>query len=236
MADGMAALPPYDVVIPCHDRAHVVSDAVVSVLAQAHPPTRVVVVDDASRDGTPALIRRLEAEHQAVRALILPRNGGVGAARNVGIAGCASPWIAFVDDDDVWTPGAAEALLGAADGADVIAGFFARVGGDAPPGPPECGWDGGDIRAALRTGGVVGTSWSIVRADAARAIGGFDPSFASCEDWDFFTRIAADGGRFRRVDALVAHYRAVAGGRMIEDDAALTANGARVLAHPYLAG
>lgn len=231
----MSVLPAYDVVIPCHDRAHVLADAVRSALDQAHPPTRIVVVDDASRDDGPALIRRLEAEHPSVLALALPRNGGVGAARNAGIAACASPWIAFLDDDDVWTPGAAQALLGASEDADVVAGFFARVSGDGPPGLPECGWDGGDIRAALRTGGVVGTSWSIVRADAARGVRGFDPSFASCEDWDFFTRIAAAGGRFVRVGALVAHYRAVAGGRMIADDAALTANGARVLAHPYLA-
>ena len=229
------SLPAYDVVIPCHDRAHVVADAVRSVLAQAHPPTRVVVVDDASRDGTPALIRGLEAKHPAVRALTLPRNGRVGAARNAGIAACVSPWIAFLDDDDVWVPGAAEALLGAADGADVVVGHFARVVGNDEPGPAECGWDGGDIRARLRTGGVVGTSWSIVRTDVVCGVGGFDPSFTSCEDWDFYTRLAANGARFARVDALVAHYRAVAGGRMIDDDAALRENGARVLAHPYLA-
>lgn len=228
-------MPAYDVVIPCHNRAHVVADAVRSVVAQAHPPTRVVVIDDASSDGTPALIRRMEAEHAAIRALALPRNGGVARARNAGIAACVSPWIAFVDDDDVWTPGAAEALLRNAGDLDVVVGHFARVAGDGSPGPPECGWDGGDIRAALRTGGVVGTSWSIVRHEAVRGIGGFDPSFTSCEDWDFFTRIAAAGGRFGRVDPVVAHYRAVAGGRMIEDDAALAENGVRVLAQPYLA-
>lgn len=228
-------MPSYDVVIPCHDRAHVVADAVASVLRQAHPPARVVVVDDASGDGSRALIRRMEAEHASVRAPALPRNGGVARARNAGIAACVSPWIAFLDDDDVWTPGAAEALLGATDGRDVVVGLFARVEGDGPPGSPECGWDGGDIRAALRTGGVVGTSWSIVRHDAARDFAGFDPAFTSCEDWDFFTRLAAAGARFGRVDRLVAHYRAVAGGRMIEDDAALRENGARVLAHPYLA-
>ena len=228
-------LPAYDVVIPCHDRARVVADAVGSVLRQAHPPTRVVIVDDASSDGTPALIRQLEAEHPSVRALTLPRNVRVAAARNSGIAACVSPWIAFLDDDDVWVPGAAEALLGDADDLDVVVGHFARVTNDGPPGPPECGWDGGGIRAGLRTGGVVGTSWSIVRHAAVRGVGGFDPNFTSCEDWDFFTRLAAAGGRFGRVDPVVAHYRAVPGGRMIEDDAALAENGARVLAHPYLA-
>jgi glycosyltransferase involved in cell wall biosynthesis len=54
-------LPAYDVVIPCYNRAHVVADAVASVLAQDHPPTRVIVVDDGSGDESAAVIRGLEA-------------------------------------------------------------------------------------------------------------------------------------------------------------------------------
>ena len=226
--------PAYDVVFPCYNRASAVGDAVASVLGQSHPPSRVIVVDDASTDDGATVIRRLAAEHAAVQALILPRNGGVAAARNAGIAASTSPWIAFVDDDDVWVPGAASALLGRADACDVVVGHFARVVGDGPPGEPECGWDGGDIRDGLRTGGVVGTSWSIVRAATVYAVGGFDPSFRTCEDWDFFTRVAATSARFGRVDDLVAHYRTVPGARMIADPS-LAANEARVRAHPYLA-
>lgn len=229
-------LPDYDVVIPCHDRADVVGEAVDSVLRQSHAPSRVILVDDGSSDATAAVVRDLEARHPPVRALVMPRNGGVGHARNAGIAACVSQWIAFLDDDDMWVPGAAAALLGgsAAREADVVVGAFARAFSDGGVGPSQCGWDGGDIRAGLRTGGVVGTSWSIVRCDAVYAVGGFDPSFRTCEDWDFFTRVAATGRRFVRIDKLVALYRTVAGPRMIED-AALSADEARVRAHPYLA-
>lgn len=238
IADLFAAdrpLPAYDVVIPSFNRAHVVADAVASVLAQAHPPTRVVLVDDGSSDGGAAVVQRLAAAHDPqVIAAALPRNGGASNARNVGAALCRSPWIAFLDSDDVWLPGAAGALLAASEGADVVCGHFARVEGGGAPGPAECGWWGDDIRVALGHGGVIGPSWSIVRREAVLAVDGFDPSFHNCNDWDFYTRVAAEGGRFRRIDAVIAHYRTVTGHRLVSDHAIGAENARRVLAHPYL--
>ncbi len=228
-------LPAYDVVIPCFNRAHVVADAVASVLAQDHAPARVIVVDDGSSDTSAAVIRALEAAHgPRVVAAILPRNGGASNARNVGAALCRSPWIAFLDSDDVWLPGAAEALIAGGAEADVVCGHFSRVEGDGEPGPAECGWWGDDIRMALRHGGVIGPSWAIVRRATVEAVGGFDPSFHNCNDWDFYTRAAAAGARFARIDAVVARYRTVAGSRLVNDTAIAAANARRVLAHPYL--
>jgi glycosyltransferase involved in cell wall biosynthesis len=235
-ATGAAALPAYDVVIPCHDRAPIVGDAVASVLTQDPPPARVVVVDDGSRDDGAAVIRALAAAHpDRVQAVILPRNGGASNARNMGAALCRSPWIAFLDSDDVWLPGAARALLEAGRDADIVCGHFARVEAGGVPGAPECGWWGDDIRVALRHGGVIGPSWSIVRAATVFAIGGFDPSFHNCNDWDFYTRAAAAGAVFRRIDAAIAQYRAPGGHRLVHDRAVGAANARRVLAHPYLA-
>jgi len=232
-------LDSYDVVIPCHNRAHVVADAVASVLAQSPAPARVVVVDDGSRDDGAAVIRALAAMHPGVvQAVILPRNGGASNARNAGAALCSSPWIAFLDSDDTWLPGAARALLegGLTSGADVIVGHFARVEDGAAAGDPECGWDGGSIRAGLASGGVIGPSWSIVRRETVFEVEGFDPSFRNCNDWDFYTRAAHAGATFARVDATIALYRTVAGDRLVNDHTAGAANAARVLAHPYFAG
>lgn len=228
-------LPAYDVVIPCHDRAHVVADAVESVLEQDHAPARVIVVDDGSRDQSPAVIRSLELRHgPRVIAATLPRNGGASHARNVGAALATSPWIAFLDSDDVWLPGAARALLASGENADIVCGHFRRVEGDGAPGAPECGWWGDAIRSALVHGGVIGPSWSIVRRATVFAVGGFDPSFHNCNDWDFYTRAAAAGARFRRIEAAVALYRTVAGSRLVNDTAIGAENARRVLAHPYL--
>lgn len=229
-------LPSYDVVIPCFNRAHVLEDAVASVLAQAHPASRVIVVDDGSTDDGAALIRRMARENATVVPLLAPRNGGASTARNIGIAASTADWIGFLDSDDVWAKDAAALLLaaGARDRLDVVVGLFARITRDGVVGEPECGWNGGNIRSALAGGGVVGTSWSVLRREKVYAAGGYDPSFRTCEDWEFFVRVAATGARFGRVDQLVAYYRAVGGERLIEDDADLAANRLRVLAHPYL--
>jgi len=229
-------LPPYDVVIPCFNRAHVVADAVASVLAQDHAPTRVIIVDDGSSDASAATIRALAAADPRVTAVLLPRNVGASAARNAGVAIAQAPWIAFLDSDDVWLPGAARAMLGAPALAalDVVVGQFSRVEQGGDPQEPECGWDGECIRSGLASGGVVGPSWSVIRRDAVFAVEGFDPSFHNCNDWDFYTRAAAAGARFGRIDATVALYRTTAGGRLTHDDAVGAANAKRVLSHPWL--
>jgi len=228
-------LPAYDVVIPCYNRAHVVADALDSVLAQDHAPTRVVLVDDGSRDDSGAVIRRLADAHANVEAAVLPRNGGASNARNVGVSLCSAPWVAFLDSDDVWLPGAAHALLTPAEPFDVMVGFFARSVDGGAPGEPECGWFGDDIRRALATGGVIGPSWSVVRRATVTGVAGFDPSFHNCNDWDFYTRAAAAGARFGRIEQCVALYRTVAGDRLVNDLAIGAVNAGRVLAHPYLA-
>lgn len=229
--------PDYDVVIPCYNRAHVVADAVASVVAQDHAPSRIVVVDDGSSDHSPEVLCRMADRYAGrVEVVILPRNVGASQARNVGAGLGRSPWIAFLDSDDVWLPGAAKALLGAASDADIVCGHFARVESDGVAGPPECGWWGDPIREALKHGGIIGPSWSIVRRNTVVAIHGFDPSFHNCNDWDFYTRAAADGARFTRIDTVVAHYRTVIGHRLVRDHDLGRKNAQRVLAHPYLTG
>ncbi|WP_315764383.1 glycosyltransferase family A protein [Sphingomonas sp. Y38-1Y] len=241
ISELFAADPPlaaYDVVVPCYNRAHSVADAVESVLAQDPAPARVIIVDDGSSDDSAAVIAALERQYpDRVEAVLLPRNGGASNARNAGAARARSDWIAFLDSDDLWLPGAARALLSAAASTttDIVVGHFARVEADGIAQAPECHWDGGCIRTALASGGVIGPSWAIVRRTAVFAVNGFDPSFRNCNDWDFYTRVAAAGGRFTRIEAVVALYRTVAGDRLVNDSAAGAINAQRVLAHPYFA-
>lgn len=232
-----ASRATYDVVIPCYNRAHVVADAVASVLAQEPAPQRVIVVDDGSSDDSAAVIRALAARHATVDAIVLPRNVGASQARNTGAGLSQAAWIAFLDSDDVWLPGAAHALLDATrhGACEIVVGHFARVEGVEAPGAPECGWDGICIARGLASGGVVGPSWSIVSRAIVEHVGGFDPSFHNCNDWDFYTRAAAAGARFARIDACVALYRTVAGSRLVNDTEIIARNAVRVLAHPYLA-
>ncbi|MFE2985898.1 glycosyltransferase family 2 protein [Streptomyces sp. NPDC059262] len=114
-------------VIVYNDAEHV-PDAVRSALAQGETVAEVIVVDDASVDGTrDALL--VFADDDRVRVLSRERNsGGCGTPRNDGMAVARSEYVMFLDSDDTFLPGAVDALLAAADthDADVVAGQCLR--------------------------------------------------------------------------------------------------------------
>jgi GT2 family glycosyltransferase len=92
---------PVSVIIPTYNRAGLVQEAVASVLAQSFRDFEVLVVDDASTDGT---IEALAPYASRLRLLRRASRGGVSAARNTGIKAARGQWLAFLDSDDLWLP------------------------------------------------------------------------------------------------------------------------------------
>lgn len=108
-----------DVVIPAFNAAAHLREAVASALAQSRAVARVIVVDDASTDGTAAIARECGSP---VEVIALARNGGAAAARNAGIAAADAEYVALLDADDRWTRDKLEAQCAALD-ADADAMF-----------------------------------------------------------------------------------------------------------------
>ncbi|MGW1167999.1 glycosyltransferase family 2 protein [Streptomyces sp. NPDC002550] len=116
------------VVIGYNDLAHV-GDAVRSALAQGPAVAEVVAVDDCSTDGSAELLDRLAADEPRLRVVRRSENsGGCGSPRNTGIDALTTPYVMFLDSDDVLPPGAVDALLAAATGAhaEVASGLCVR--------------------------------------------------------------------------------------------------------------
>ena len=110
------ALPEVAVVIPAYDAARFVARAVASAFAQTGVRVaEVIAVDDASTDGTLALLGRLARDEPRLTVLAQPRNLGPGAARNRGIDAATAPWVAVLDADDAMEPGRLARLIGAAE-------------------------------------------------------------------------------------------------------------------------
>ena len=97
---------PVSVVIPCYRCAGTLPRAVASVLAQTVLPVEIILVDDASGDGTLDCMQDLKRAQGAdfVRVVTAAQNGGAGEARNLGWAHATQAWVAFLDADDVWHP------------------------------------------------------------------------------------------------------------------------------------
>ncbi|MDQ1019131.1 glycosyltransferase family 2 protein [Streptomyces afghaniensis] len=122
-------LPQVAVVVIGYDDAAHVTDAVRSALAQGPAVREVVAVDDCSADGSADLLGRLAASEPRLKVIRRRANsGGCGTPRNTGLDAVTSPYVMFLDSDDVLPPGAVEALLEAATGAhaEVASGLCVR--------------------------------------------------------------------------------------------------------------
>lgn len=98
---------PVSVVMPCFRAADTIGRALRSVGAQTELPCEIIVVDDASDDGTAERVRQIAAALDLplpVRVQCRQRNGGAGEARNAGWDAASGDYVAFLDADDAWHP------------------------------------------------------------------------------------------------------------------------------------
>ena len=202
--------PEVAVVIPTHNRLALLLDAALrSALAQEDVKVEVIVVDDGSTDDTTAVLESLHDER--VRALrhAVPR--GVAAARNTGIGAASAPWIAFLDDDDLWSPRKLRTQLDALSRVDADFAYTGVVVVDerrqptafAPP--PEAA----TLGQALRRRNVLtaGSSSVVAATGLVERAGGFDERFPLFADWDCWVRLLRDARPVACEDVLVAYVR-----------------------------
>jgi glycosyltransferase involved in cell wall biosynthesis len=187
------------VILPTWNRAGTLMRAISSVLAQDYGRFELLVIDDGSTDGTEALVRGIPDAR--IRYLRQDRNRGVAAARNRGMAEAGGSLLAFLDSDDAWMPGKlgrqVARMQAAAGRVGLIhTGLLIRGEGDSVE-TWRPGARGMVLSQMLRTNVVhFGTSSTMIRAEAAAVVGGFDTTLPANEDHDFWTRIA----RFYEVD------------------------------------
>lgn len=186
------------VVMPCHDVAPFVEEAVRSTHAQDWPEIELIAVDDGSSDGTGDVLDRLAGEWTGPgRRMVVHRqaNGGAAAARNAGLARATGGLVAFLDADDRSDPGHLRAMARALrDDPSLEAAFTlyryvdetGRVTGEeSPPGRLRFGPE------ELMTRMIVHAP--LLRAEAARAAGPLDETLTACIDLDHLVRVAALG-------------------------------------------
>jgi glycosyltransferase involved in cell wall biosynthesis len=193
------------VVVIGWNQGRFLGDALRSVLPQVADPAQVVVVDNGSADETAAVA----GAHPGVRYLY-QANAGPSGARNAGLAQVATPFVLFLDADDMLATGAlaqARAALADAPDAPLAYGGFCEVDEEgrllfeAPVNPRGREFPG------LLTGNHIAMHGTVLyRTEAVRAVGGFDPALRSCEDYDLYMKLAG-GPPFATYDLIAARYR-----------------------------
>ena len=205
----MADAPDVSVVVPTKDRWALLSrNALRSALGQRSVELEVIVVDDGSRDETPERLAELATADRRVRVVRHDHPRGVSAARNAGIEAARAPWVAFLDDDDVWSPRKLEAQLAAAGRAGAAWAYAGAIAVDETGGPLYEYYFPEPVQVArqLLASAVVpaGASNVVVRTDLVRRLGGFDEAFLHLEDWDLWIRLAESGDSAAVREVLVA--------------------------------
>lgn len=206
-------------IIPVHNRASLLREAVDSVLSQTYRPIEIIIVDDGSTDETPMVCDELARKHMAEIRVIHQPNTGPGLAREAGRKLAKGEFIQYLDSDDV--------LLSRK--------FELQVSGLS--GHPECGVSYGKTRldkygerstdaAWKRTGEEIdsmfpsllesrwwGTSTPLYRRQLTDLAGSW-ANLRNEEDWEYDCRIASQNIRLHYVRHFVSEEREHNGDRL----------------------
>lgn len=227
------ACAPLDVTVvtPTFNRAKLIARALESVRRQQRPPARIIVVDDASTDGTPAVVRGWTAETCfPVTVEVMAQNGGPAKARNRGIELATTKYVSFLDSDDEHLPDTLERLCAPLDEIESAVLSFADAtivtpSSSEPHGlfRPHIDLDATtervsiafphevrslcDATTTLLKASIIPTSATCFRRRSALAAGLMPDDFRSGEDWLFWLRLAGQGRFVFQSDDLARHHR-----------------------------
>jgi len=188
-------MPTVSVVIPTHNQATYLGQAIESVQRQTFPDWELWVVDDGSTDQTKDLVAGYLTDVR-VHYRVQPHQERA-IARNQGITQSSGRYLAFLDADDVWFPQKLEqqvAALRRREDAGLCYTFTRRISGSGevlneawPPG----GYEGRILPQLIRRNCII-TSTVMVTRRCLNQVGLFDETLPTwgCEDWDLWMRIA----------------------------------------------
>ncbi|MEZ5302335.1 MAG: glycosyltransferase [Verrucomicrobiales bacterium] len=210
--------PAVSIVIPAYHHEAFVGEAVRSALTQDFDPLEVIVVDDASPDGTSAVVEAFDDPR--LRFFPQRQNGGISAASNLALRECRGRFVALLGSDDAMHPRRVAAQVAALEADASLGAVFtgAEIIGDrGEPLDQEWPYAAEDrtreesLRWFFLKGNALCAPSAMFRADAARGME-FDPRLLQLQDYDFWVQMALAGHGFRILPEKLTRYRVRSGG------------------------
>ncbi|WP_342617701.1 glycosyltransferase [Rhodoferax sp. GW822-FHT02A01] len=206
MSEQAFVSPLVSVVVPIHNGALWIQETLDSLLHQSYRNLEVLLIDDASTDDLRGVLATFDDPRLRVERLTV--NGGVSAARNVGIQMACGEFIAFCDADDIALEHRIEAqvqLLNVHPEVDLCGTAFTcfdAVSESVVRHPKN----NAEIRRALMTGNCFGLSTVLARSEVLK-MNLFDESLGLAEDYDLWTRLAIENTVFANIQESLVRYR-----------------------------
>jgi hypothetical protein len=203
--------PTVSVVVPCYNYGHFLPANVSSILGQSGVQVEVIIIDDASADGSADVARRLADSDSRVHAIVHRVNQGHIATYNEGLATATGEFLVLLSADDLLVRGSlqrAVTLMTSYPSVGLVYGH-PRTFADVVPAPRTAVrswsvWRGSDwIRRQCRRGmSIIYSPEAVVRASVQRAVGDYRAELPHTADLEMWLRIASvsDVGRVNGPD------------------------------------
>ncbi|HET6976109.1 MAG TPA: glycosyltransferase [Pyrinomonadaceae bacterium] len=183
-------MPKVDLIIATHNRCTSLLRAIESA-RNAGRNVEIIIVDDASSDQTPEVC----TAQTGINYIRLRHRVGLGPARNVGLIAGTSPYLSFLDDDDLRLPGSLDSQVDLLE-ARIDAGMtYGKVlygddegnvkGGGYPENCPQ-----GDLFWEIMSWNFIPCPAVVFRRECVKRLGFLEDNAPGVEDWDLWVRIA----------------------------------------------
>lgn len=188
------------VVMPVYEGERWLAEAIESVLGQTYPSVELIAVDDGSTDGSAAILARYPLVTTTRQA-----NAGCGVARNRGIAAARGAFLAFIDQDDRWTPDKLTDQVEHLRQHPELGYVLGNQRMFLEPGYARPAWLAAELLERPHAGYLPGTL--LVRRATLDEVGHFDPAVRLGSDVDWFVRANEAGVRMEVIDSIVMEKR-----------------------------
>jgi glycosyltransferase involved in cell wall biosynthesis len=226
----MNSPPAVSVIMTVYNGGELLKASVESALAQTFGDCEIILVDDGSADNCIETVRHLDPRIVCVRQT----NQGASGATQTGLLLARAPLVAFLDQDDLWSPGKLAAQVKVFARNPTIVLTFSATSYIGPKGEelslPRRLWDGPiDFETLMRDFVIGNTSSVMIRKETALAAGSFDPDFRYMYDLDLFLRVSLIHGAGILGDSSEWTYYRRHGSQMSRNLSALEAEWERLL-------
>lgn len=124
------------IIVPVYNAAKYIEKTIEMVASQTYKDWELILVDDASRDGSADVIEKIiSSQRRRIRLIRKSVNEGAAAARNTGIDASSGRYIAFLDADDIWKSDKLEKQIAFMEKHDAAFSFHAYEFGDDQANP-----------------------------------------------------------------------------------------------------
>jgi glycosyltransferase involved in cell wall biosynthesis len=186
-------MPTLSVVIPAYNAECTILETIASIQKQTFSDFEIILINDGSTDRTLEILQTVRDERLKIFSY---ENGGLPVARNRGISHSTGEFIAFIDADDLWTPDKLELQLAALQqypeaGVAYSWTYFKFDKEEYSYADNSTFFEGNVYADLLIRNFLHNGSNPLIRKEAIESVGLFDPTLKSCEDWDYYLRLAA---------------------------------------------